>query len=394
MNQFNNNFYGVDVAIENTTNIPIAYEINGIQSGMKGFMRLGSYENLLDEIVTRIIESASGKPIILMKKSNIHFRYKNLKQRLEDNGIKTVTWKKNAFLLENYKIVQGEDYGIIFGAGLDFPVHGKNPKRITNPGWLECLLAAKILQQVFLTKTSIAENIPAATFISKNQTSLDEFLSSMKDKGTDKFVYKPNFGAQGNGVRVISGDDARKTRENISSKSWKGLFKQFEYIFYASVDNSLYGENYRTSEGMFQEFRQSKPILSSETGKYHSACARVIHFNGSIDAYWRLSPNSVDDHTATPEDKHIVNLSRDSLVEPMNDADKEILFPFVDTLIQEYETQLKPFLFKHPAQFARFKEKIYVTLFQGEKIEDLTQFYDSTYKDLIPFISQEPLGVI
>ncbi|NQV91396.1 hypothetical protein HQ489_02885 [Candidatus Woesearchaeota archaeon] len=392
MGIFNNNFYGVDVAIENHTGVPLCYEINGIHSGMKGFKLLGTYDNLIETLVDKLIVASEGKPIVLMNRPLADVRRKNIKSKLEKKGVETIGC--SSMRLRDPKVVREDNHGIIFGTGLDQLIYHGHHTTITNPLFLECFSSAKILQQLLLTGTDITTNIPTTAYIGNNHEVLDKFLVEMEEKGVNKFLYKPNIGAQGNGVIILDKDKVKLINNKIMKKSFRTIMTSINNYFLAAHDPSFFGEDAQKSVGLFQEFRQSKPILSSETGQYHSACGRIIHFNGSLDGYWRLSPVAVNDVTTSEEDRHVVNLARKSLVEPMSDSDKEILFPFADHLIQTYEHELKPFAFKHPGDFADYKSKIYNALFEGKDIGDLTTFYNLHHRNIISTKPQNLFGII
>jgi hypothetical protein len=375
-NRFNNNLYGVDAAIDVETGLPVLHELNGICSGMKGFRKLGLREQLDDNLANRIIAIADGKPIILgvVQKA----MYKTLKNK----QIEVIRKNPDSFSALGLE-KKVDKCGFIYGSAPSLQ-HSFCPwtdkkgyqNKCANPLLLEWLVGSKLLQQILLEQTDISDSIPEGVFICNGESNWQEYLESSKH---DTFVYKPLFGCQGRGIEILSKEKALKALNEDSSV--KAILKTIGK-FFSPIEYEKYSTPNKSPKALLQKFVKSKPVYCKETGGYHSASARIIHFNGAIEGYWRLSPKAVDDPNASEETKHVVNLSREGLAAPMSDKDKEILFPYADKAVVAFETQARNLSFSSIKHFYAFRNNIYNALLESGKVGLLTDHIPETKKPL------------
>jgi hypothetical protein len=367
-NNFNNNLYGVDAAIDVETGLPVLHELNGICSGMKGFRELGLREQLDNNLADRIIEIADGKPIIMgiVQKA----MYKVLKNKQIEVSKKD---PDSPFNLNLEKKV--DECGFIYGSAPSlqhsfFPLTDDKgyQDKCANPLLLEWIVGSKLLQQILLEQTAISDSIPKGVLICNGKSNWQEYVEI---SGHDTFIYKPLFECQGRGIKIMGKEEALEALEKDSIL--KTVLKTVGKIF-TPIEYDQCSAPRKRPKALLQKFVKSKPVYCAETGNYHSASARIIHFNGAIEGYWRLSPKAVDDPNASEKTKHVVNLAREGIVAPMSDKDKEILFPYADKVIAAFESQARDLTFSSIKHFYKFRNDIYQALVKDGKVRKLTDY--------------------
>jgi hypothetical protein len=365
---FNNNLYGVDVAINAETGLPVLHELNGICSGMKGFRKLDLREQLDNNLADRIIKIADDKPIIMGVAQRA--LYKILKNK-GTNVSKINPELPLTFGLEKKVNKCGFIYGsdpTLQSSFFYWTDKKGHQNKCANPLLLEWLVGSKLSQQVLLEKSEVSDSIPEGVFICNGESNWQEYVET---SGHDTFVYKPLFGCQGRGIEILNREEALKVLEKDSIL--KTVLKTVGKIF-TPIEYDQCSAPRKRPKALLQKFVKSKPVYCAETGNYHSASARIIHFNGAIEGYWRLSPKAVDDPNASEETKHVVNLSREGLAAPMSDKDKEILFPYADKVIAAFESQAKDLTFSSIKHFYKFRNDIYQALVEDGKVRKLTDY--------------------
>ncbi len=150
-----------------------------------------------------------------------------------------------------------------------------------------------------------------------------EFL--LKAKNFQQLLIKPNDGVLGDGISIF---------ENVNSNS--DLIDQL--ISKTELETFL-----------VQEFIPSKPIKSKETGELHDGCMRYIAVASHVDnkleithfgGYWRLNPNPINAEV-NPTEKFVDNLAKGAIPQPCTKEEQEIALKAVNEILRtNYDTML------------------------------------------------------
>ena len=100
-------------------------------------------------------------------------------------------------------------------------------------------------------------------------------------------------------------------------------------------------ENLR--RGIVQEYKLSKPVRSSTSGRFHAASVRAVYCNRFIDCYWRLAREPFDDDRPVSRPEQVLCVFTHPLyggtLERMNDEDKTIVASASQLLVEVFERE-------------------------------------------------------
>jgi len=325
--------YGLDIIIAKNDDFYVN-EINGVNSGMKGFRDIYG-DNRVEEEVFRRLEEKQGLITVnngtyawhqYLRVHPISARIAKLRSRFQKyNPIRGVLASPKALVSW-----MSEDVKYSGDLNLPFPIYqGQEsfvfnlvnsrivPHPQINPYVNEAIAENKFLQYRLLRKTSLASHIPKTALVGLGATD-EKTLAEILDESWH-VVIKPILGIQGRGVKIITGKRARE-------------FQQTRGPVWDSV-NPLYIEDLVEDDNLLFEpgLAIIQPFISSKRkidSKEAYSVVRAIVCNGHfVDAYLRVSP------------RKRVNLSQGAKAHPL--SDKREIGDFSERVIAIFERECR-----------------------------------------------------
>lgn len=347
------NIYGIDLLINQDNQFRLC-EINGQNSGMRGFAKLYGDDRVAQRVI-QTLEEHAGKitinnglytamryvakhpfkafwlrqigrtipflpPLIMKVQRKLHQR--RIQREYAHNGY--MEWLTTQIPSNGENALALDDY-----IGQDSTVLNYTreylPHPTVNSYEADTIADNKLLQYVLLRESPIKEYlIPtiAAAMGAEDPLEIDSFT-----KNDGQFIMKPTLGRCGLGVRVLNAQEltARKNLAGFYRKpGWRDLALADHREFNpASVAEAINVLNYRFELGL----AVIQPFINTERDGLNRSIRAIVCCNKFIDAYERVSSSPV------------VNLSQGADVREAPYGDLPSL---CEQLIHTYEERIKP----------------------------------------------------
>jgi len=326
---------GIDIKITPEGEVKII-EVNGIHSGMGS---LASKEMAENEKKMEQHLFSLGKEQLGYIAARYYFHNKVFPERLVDEH----ALQSRIFLCDNYglQVVPSE-----CELKRKFPEWEMRYGKIAST-----FIAMEDMLEDKLRCDSLFEDcreIKAKTY-SLNLTELTR-LHAEKPKYV---VLKPRYESQGRGVRILEVSPQFGPPFVNDNYYEETLYHEYRYLKSLTQFDGME----RHGEMVLESFVPSKPILSSETGKFHDGCMRYVVFveedlSGKINfshfgGIWRLCPEPLPENAKRTINNSRANFCQDALAEKVSPED----IAAVKTMI---ENKL-PLFYKRLARRARGK---------------------------------------
>ncbi|MDO8556757.1 MAG: hypothetical protein Q7R96_06325 [Nanoarchaeota archaeon] len=336
--------YGLDILVEETSDQRHFWigEINGINSGMKGFRAIYGdrrveehVKHLLQERYTNIQTLLPYCPYFrqqeraptkksrqthnnslrelrkLAREEKLHWLVKSLTHKINRKRRSTDLASTVAYQFPPY---DGTGTHVINMVDVEVSAIPINP-------WVtEAITSNKLLQYLLLKDTPLETHLPFTALIGYIEIQAQQELQQLLQQPTKLFVIKPLDGAQGTGIQTLT----RKRLERFAQKApmIKGALEK-------DIQKEDYSFEYFT--GIIQPFINTRTFVNT-LGKRGYGSIRAIICNGQfIDAYIRIS------------NERVANLARTAEACKLPETILEELKPFTENAIKIFEQETQPY---------------------------------------------------
>ncbi len=351
--------YGLDIMAESQTKRIYLVEINGVNSGMKGFETVYGDDRARQKVWQMLGEEYGSitanyghytikkfrqehpvghaiAKLINMLPRHVRAEIMNMGDLRSPKAL--LDWKKEKIERHGFEKVPFPVY-----TGQESTVlNVKNeqlPHPLVNPFVAEEIAGNKLLQYILLRETKLAEYLPetaAVGFGVANRGKLEKMLEEH-----DSFCIKPICGSGGRGFMGISREDVEEYLRKRGPAYQQGIFLDFTGRNAVYFEDLVDMEDFSFEDGIavIQPFIDTKGGIGGEN---EHVAIRAIVCNGQfVDAYARSSPN--------PR----VNLSQGARAVALNSRG---LDKFCEMAVREFEEECAKF------RVATFRKELYSRL--------------------------------